>query len=136
VRVGGWGGAPRDVRVIVGAQVVVLAYGTAVHVAQFVAGGLTPYGWAPAWLAAYFTALTVVDPLAAVLLLVRRATGLYLSVAILVTDAAANGYAVYGLHGGGSVAPVSQAVITLMAVAAAVTAPRVRPWLEPRRPSG
>jgi hypothetical protein len=122
--------------VIVGAQVIVLAYGTVVHVAQLVAGGLTPYWWAPAWLAAYFTALTVADPLAAALLLARRAVGLYLSVAILVTDAAANGYAVYGPYGGGPLAAVSQAVITLMAVAAAVTAPRVRPWLKPRRPSG
>lgn len=42
-----------------------LAYGTVVHVVQLVAGWLTPYDWAPAWMAAYFTALTVADPLAA-----------------------------------------------------------------------
>ena len=135
MRSGGWADAPRDVRAIVGAQVVVLGYGTVVHVVQLVAGGLTPYDWAPAWLAAYFTALTVADPLAAALLLARRAAGLYLSVAVLVTDAAANGYAVYGLHGGGPLAGVSQALITLMAVAAVVTAPRVRRWLHRRRPS-
>jgi hypothetical protein len=64
----------------VGAQAVVLAYGTVVHVARLVAGGLTPYWWAPAWLAAYFTVLTV---------------------AILVTDAAANGYAAACAPGSG-----------------------------------
>ena len=46
----------------------VLAYGGVVHVVQLATGGWPPYAWAPPWLAAYFTALTLLDPLAAALL--------------------------------------------------------------------
>lgn len=85
------------------------------------------------WLAVYFTSLTVVDPLAAVLLCARRTAGLYLGVLVLVTDALANGYAVYGLPGAPPVARVSQVVVSTMAIAALATAPYVHRWL---RPSG
>lgn len=122
---------PPDVQFIVAAEAVVLGYGGVVHVIQLVAGGFRPYLWAPAWLAIYFTSLTLADPLAAVLLWTRRASGLYLGGAILVTDALANGYATYALPGGGATARISQAVISLMAIAALASAPRVRPWLLP-----
>jgi hypothetical protein len=118
---------PRSIRMIVLAEAAVLLYGGVVHVVQLAAGDR--YGWAPTWLAIYFMALTVVDPLAAVLLLLRRRAGLYFGVAVLVTDAAANGYAVYGLSYGPAVAAVGQAIISVLALAMLVTAPMVRPWL-------
>ncbi|MET7424802.1 MMPL family transporter [Dactylosporangium sp. NPDC005555] len=106
--------------------VAVFAYGTVAHLVQLATGG---YPWAPAWLAGYFVALTVLDPLAAVLLALRRPAGLYLGIAVLVSDAAANGYATYGLDaGGGTTARVAQAVITLLAVGLiAVTPMLLRP---------
>jgi hypothetical protein len=122
---------PRDVQFIVGAEALVLGYGGAVHAIQLVVRGFHPYLWAPTWLAIYFTSLTLADPLAVVLLWARRASGLYLGGAVLVTDAVANGYAIYGLPGGSATARISQAIISLMAVAALALAPRVRPWLLP-----
>ncbi|UWP78638.1 hypothetical protein [Dactylosporangium fulvum] len=113
------------VRFLVGGQVVVLAYGGAVHVVQLATGGWPPYAWAPAWLAGYFTALTVLDPLAAGLLWARRRAGLVLSVTVLVTDAAANGYATYGLGLDAPAARIAQAVISVLALTALVTAPAV-----------
>ncbi len=62
-----WQGAPRSARITALAVVVVLVYGTAVHVVQLVASGIDPYPGVPGWLRTYFTALTVLDPLAAVL---------------------------------------------------------------------
>jgi hypothetical protein len=97
------------------AEAAVLAYGGIVHVVQLVAGG---YPWAPSWLAAYFISLTALDPLAAVLIALRRRAGLYLGAFVLVTDAAANGYAAYHLHEGGWPARAAQAVITLLAIGA------------------
>ncbi|GGM54447.1 hypothetical protein ACFFX1_50960 [Dactylosporangium sucinum] len=112
-------------RYVLGAQVAVLTYGGVVHVVQLATGGWPPYGWAPPWLAAYFVSLTLFDPLAAVLLLAARRAGVVLAATVLVTDAAANGWATYVLHTGGTTARVAQAVITLLAVGALVTAP----WL-------
>jgi hypothetical protein len=109
--------------------VLILCYGTVVHVVQLAAADLRPYPWAPTWLAAYFVSLTVLDPLAALLLWLRRRAGLLLAIGVLVTDAAANGYAAYGLSEGGGAARVGQAVVTTLAVVAVVTAPRVRRWL-------
>jgi len=126
-----WAGVPRGVRFTVAAEAMVFAYGAAVHVIQLVAGGLRPYQWAPTWLAIYFTSLTLADPLAAALLWTRRASGLYLGGAVLVTDALANGYATYALPRGGTTAQISQAIISLMAIAVLASAPRVRPWLSP-----
>lgn len=45
----------------------------------------------------YWTALTALDPLAAVLLILRRPVGLALGAAIIVSDVAINSYALYGL---------------------------------------
>ena len=124
-----WAGVPHAVQLIAGVQILVLSYGTVVHVVQLVAAGFQPYSWAPTWLAAYFTSLTLADPLAAWLLWAGRIAGLYLAAAVLVTDAVTNGYAIYGLHGGTATARVSQAIISLLAVTALVTAPRIRRWM-------
>ncbi|MGC9665165.1 hypothetical protein ACNTMW_01255 [Planosporangium sp. 12N6] len=124
-----WEGVPRRVRLIVGAEALVLGYGAGVHVVQLASQGFHPYSWAPSWLAIYFTSLTLADPLAAILLWLRRTAGLYLAVCVLVTDALANGYAVYALQAGSAVAHASQAVISFLAVTALSTGPLVHPWL-------
>ena len=111
------------------ALVAVLSYGGVVHVVQLVTGGWPPYRWAPAWLAIYFVSLTVLDFLAAWLLWARQTIGLYLGILILMTDAAANGYAVYGLSGATASARYAQAIISVLALAAVITAPRVRRWM-------
>jgi hypothetical protein len=73
----------------------------------------------------------VLDPLAALLLAARRALGHYLAIVVFVTDACANGYAVYGLAGGRGIPAVAQAVVTLVAVGALLAVPVTRPHLLP-----
>jgi hypothetical protein len=125
-----WRGIPPNIRLVVAVEVAVLSYGGVVHLVQLAIGGWPPYRWAPTWLAIYFTSLTLLDPLAASLLWARRTIGLYVGILILVTDAAPNGYAVYGLSGATATARISQAIISLLALAAVTTAPRVRPWMQ------
>ncbi len=116
----------------VAAEALVVAYGGVVHLVQL-GDGWPPYPWAPTWLAVYFTSLTLWDPLAAVLLLTRRAAGLYLAAVVLVTDAAANGYATYCLPHGTTASRVAQAVIAGLAVGSLLLIRPARPWMRGRR---
>jgi hypothetical protein len=88
---GRWTGVPRAVRVFVTATVVVLGNGTVVHLLPHGVGGLNPYPHLAGWLAGYFIALTLLDPLAAVLLWFRSRVGLVLACLVLTSDAVANG---------------------------------------------
>ncbi len=75
MRRSGWLALPRWARWTAGGYIAVLLWGTGIHVADLVVGGTDPYPWAPPWLAAYFVALTVADPITATLLLRRRRLG-------------------------------------------------------------
>lgn len=133
-----WQDAPRQVRVVVAAAVVLFGYGTVVHLFQLFVGGLDPYPAMPPWLAAYFVSLTLLDPAAAILLARRRPAGLVLGIVVLTTDALANAYANYVVDRAGGVTPgrVGQAVITALAVGLVLAAPRVMPWLSRRSVRG
>ncbi len=114
-------------RVAATAVVLVLSYGTVVHVVQLVVSGLDPYPDLPGWLRTYFVTLTILDPLAAVLLAYRTRAGVALAVTVLLSDAVANGWANYVLDtaGGVTVGRVGQAVITLLAIGACAVAPHL-----------
>jgi len=122
-----WRGASQPVRVAAAAAVIVLTYGTAVHLVHLASSGFDPYPQVPGWLRTYFVSLTFLDPLAAVLLARRTRAGVVLAVAVLVSDAAANGWANYALdaESGVTVGRVGQAVVTMLALAACATAPRL-----------
>lgn len=122
---GRWHGEPAWLRATVVVFVGLLAYGTVVHVVQLLASDGHPYPDVPGWLGAYFISLTVLDPLAAVLLARRHRSGAALTVAVLVTDAMANAVAnyTYDASQGVTVGRVSQAVITCIAIAALAAAP-------------
>ncbi|SCF25780.1 hypothetical protein GA0074695_4872 [Micromonospora viridifaciens] len=124
---------PRWARRTAGGYIAVLLWGTGVHVADLVAGGTDPYPWAPPWLATYFVALTVADPIAAALLVGRRRLGMDLACLILVTDAAANGWAVYGLPAGEPVARIGHAMVAMIALGSMVARQALRPHLAPLR---
>jgi len=113
------------VRVTVGGFVLLLAYGTVVHLLQLLTSGFEPYPALPGWLRAYFVALTVVNPVAAVLIARRHRSGVVLATTVLVTDAAANGWANYALNdtAGITVGRVGQAVITLLAMGLLIALP-------------
>ncbi|MFE2294850.1 hypothetical protein [Streptomyces sp. NPDC059452] len=110
------------------AAVLVLVGGVA-HLADLVRHGLRPYAWAPAWLNLYWTALTVLDPLAALLLLRGMRRGLDLACAILLTDLAANWYAVYGIQHSGLAAEPGLQRLTAFALLVLVAAPFLRKHL-------
>jgi hypothetical protein len=122
-----WSGVPRGIVVAITSEALVLAYGGVVHLFQLVSGW-PPYPWAPHWLAAYFTSLTLLDPLAALLLLARRAAGLYLAAFVMVTDAGANWYASYYLPHGTAATKLAQALISGLALASLLIAYQARPW--------
>lgn len=120
-----WRGQPRWLRGAVTALTVLLLYGAAVHVVQIAAAGGEPYPGLPGWLLLYFVSLTVLDPFAAVLLLLRWRSGVVLAVAVLVTDAVANALANYTFDqtAGLTAGRLGQAVITLLALASLAVAP-------------
>ena len=118
---------PQGIVVAIIFEALVLAYGGVVHLLQL-ASGWPPYPWAPDWLAAYFASLTLLDPLAALLLLARRAAGLYLAVFVMVTDAGAIWYASYYLPHGTAATRLAQALISGLAIASLMIANYARPW--------
>ncbi|GAB3142785.1 hypothetical protein GCM10027290_17990 [Micromonospora sonneratiae] len=122
---------PRGVRIVVAAAVCVFVYGAVVHLVDVFGGRADLPPSTPNWLALYFVSLTVLDPAAALLLVLRRVEGLVLGCVVLTTDAAANAYANYLLDDAGGVTPgrIGQAVISMLAIALAMAAPRVAPWL-------
>ena len=82
---------------VVGVLVAGFAIGTITHTLHLVNVGWVVFDDAPVWMNVYWTALTALDPLAAVLLLWRRTAGLALGAAIIVSDVAINSHALYGL---------------------------------------
>lgn len=84
-------------RVVVGVIVVGFVIGTSTHMLQFVNRGWVVFAAAPIWMNVYWTLLTFLDPLAAILLLRARRAGLILAVAIMLSDVAVNSHALYGL---------------------------------------
>jgi len=125
--VNGWRGEPAPARAAALVVVVLLGYGTAVHLIQLVTSGFDPYPHLPGWLRTSFTALTVLDPLAAVLLARRHRSGVVLAVAVFVSDAAANAVANYGLDpsAGVTAGRLGQAVLTILASAVCGAAPHL-----------
>lgn len=84
-------------RLAIGVLVAGFAIGTTTHTVQLVTRGWVVFTAAPVWMNVYWTALTFLDPLAAVLLLRSRRAGLVLALAIMLSDVAINSYALHGL---------------------------------------
>lgn len=84
-------------RTITGVLVAGFLVGTTTHLLHLVTVGWIVFDAAPTWMNVYWTTLTALDPLAAVLLILRRPVGLALGAAIIVSDVAINSYALYGL---------------------------------------
>ena len=84
-------------RLVICVLVAGFATGTTTHTLQLAFRGWVVFVAAPGWMNAYWTALTFLDPLAAVLLIQSRRAGLALALAIMASDVAVNSYALYGL---------------------------------------
>ena len=130
-----WDGAPRPARVAATAAVLVLVYGAVVHVVHLVVAGGLPYSDLPGWLRAYFVSLTLLDPLAAGLLVLRRRSGVVVAVVVLVSDALANGWTNYirDPASGVTAGRVGHGVVTLLALGLLVMTPALWRATAPRR---
>lgn len=64
--------------------------GTVSHVLELVAGGVQTYGEFPPALRMFWISLTLLDPLAALLLLLKRRTGIAPGLTIIHSDIAVN----------------------------------------------
>lgn len=94
--------------------------GTVSHVLELVAGGVDTYGEFPSPLRVFWVSLTLIDPLAALLLLLKRRTGIALGLAIILTDIAVN-WTVFLTMGGHSLfGVVAQSVFAVFLLATAV----------------
>lgn len=120
-----WNREPRWVQAAATALVLLLAWGGLQHLLDFLTDGWNPYAYAPHWLAAHWSTLLLLDPLAAVLIARRHRAGLLLAPLILLTDAAANGYAIHALDLGGPLAPIGHGAVSVVAIASTVMTPRL-----------
>lgn len=85
-------------RLAIGVYVAAFAAATLFHASDIVRGGWLPYRFAPLPLNMFWTSLTLLDPAVVVALLAGwRRSGLTLALLIMITDVAANSYALYGL---------------------------------------
>lgn len=80
-------------RLVIVIYIIALAVGTSTHINDIVTNGILPYRNAPMWLNIYWTTLTLLDPLAILLLCIRLRAGVFLTLATMVTDVAFNSYA-------------------------------------------
>jgi hypothetical protein len=82
-------GASRTEKLVVCALIAGFCTGTTTHLMDMAAVGFLGYP-APPWINAYWTSLTLLDPLAALLLVFRTRYGVMLGLAIMVSDIAIN----------------------------------------------
>lgn len=85
-------------RLVVAVLVIGFLIGTTTHIIHLVTMGWIVFDTAPPWMNVYWTALTALDPIAAILLLWWRRAGLALGAAIIISDVAINSFALYGLN--------------------------------------
>jgi hypothetical protein len=98
-----WRDYPKAVKFLFAVYALCFLWGTKNHVVDLWHGGFLPYSYAPLPFNLYWTTLTVLDPLAVLLLFVLPYHGMVLAVAIMGSDIAVNLYANYVLLHGNSV---------------------------------
>ncbi|WP_139205388.1 MULTISPECIES: hypothetical protein [unclassified Plantibacter] len=91
--------AVRTLRVFQILWVVGFLVGTTTHTADLILGGLDVYGGFPPGVRLFWVTLTVLDPITAVLIILRRRSGIVLGIAVIVADIAVN-WTVFVLLGG------------------------------------
>lgn len=130
-----WRDASRTARIYAAAVVILLAYGTAVHVVHLFSSGFAPYPDLPGWLRTYFVALTILDPLAAVLLARCTRSGVAMAVSVFVSNALANGWVNYALDPavGITTGRLGHALLIVLALGICAAAPRL--WRAATPPS-
>lgn len=99
--------------------------GTTTHVLDLVAGGLETYAEFPTALRLFWVSLTVIDPITAALLALRRRAGIVLALIVILADIAVN-WTVFATVGGNPLfGVVNQTVFAAILLA---TAPILWRW--------
>lgn len=73
--------------------------GTTTHTADLILGGLNAYSGFPPGIRLFWVTLTILDPVTAVLIILRRRSGVVLGSAVMVADISVN-WTVFALLGG------------------------------------
>ena len=88
--------------------------GTTTHTADLILGGLDVYGGFPAGVRLFWVTLTVLDPITAVLIILRRRSGIVLGIAVMIADIAVN-WTVFAMIGGlSSFGVISQSLFAVL----------------------
>ena len=95
-----WSDYPRTVKLVFVIYTLCFLWATKNHIIDIWRGGLLPYNYAPLAFNCYWTSLTLLDPLAIVLLYYRPYQGMVLAVLIMISDIAVNLYATYTFWNG------------------------------------
>jgi hypothetical protein len=90
-----WSDYPRIVKIFFVIYMLCFLWATKNHILDIWRGGFLPYSYAPLAFNIYWTSLTLLDPLAIVLLYYLPYHGMVLAVLIMVSDIAVNLYATY-----------------------------------------
>lgn len=99
--------------------------GTTTHTADLIVGGLNAYSGGPLGVRLFWVSLTILDPATAVLIIMRRRSGIVLGSAVIIADIAVN-WTVFATVGGLSLfGVISQ---SLFAVLIFVTARPLWTW--------
>ncbi|HEY0043441.1 MAG TPA: hypothetical protein VGB62_02720 [Allosphingosinicella sp.] len=93
------GRSSRATAIVLVIWVLCFLIGTFTHTRTLLGYGWLPYDWVPMPVNIFWTLLTFADPLAALLLLVRRNAGIVLGLAIMIADVAINTWVAYGYQG-------------------------------------
>ena len=111
--------------VILVVWIVGFLIGTTTHVLDLVAGGLETYAEFPTALRLFWVSLTVIDPITAALLALRRRAGIVLALIVILADIAVN-WTVFATVGGNPLfGVVNQTVFAAILLA---TAPILWRW--------
>jgi hypothetical protein len=87
------------IRIVLRIYIACFAIGACNHARDFLAYGWRPYDWSPPLLEAFWTSLILLDFLAVAMLLSRfKRSGLLLTAGIMISDVAANTYALVVLN--------------------------------------
>ncbi|CAD5995781.1 hypothetical protein [Agreia sp. COWG] len=115
----------RSLRVFQILWVLGFLVGTTTHTADLIVGGVNAYSGFPVGVRLFWVALTILDPVAAALIIFRRRSGIVLGTAVIIADIAVN-WTVFAVVGGLSLyGVISQ---SLFAVLIVVTARRLWVW--------
>jgi hypothetical protein len=99
--------------IVLGIWVLCFLIGTFTHTRTLLGHGWLPYDWVPLPMNIFWTLLTFADPLAALLLLIRRNAGIVLGLAIMISDVAINTWVAYQFEFDGLSGPLQAQTLFL-----------------------